>query len=1414
MKPLISKCRILIILNSRNNFDVIIPFINQQNCELFKFDCHGSKYLENTIKELSPNILIIDATGSNDAIRKTIKNVKTIYDLNKTILIFNAQTDHKDIVFAIHSGISSLLPFENIEKITEVIKEIRIKEDRTSDYDSEKKIYNARLHLLDFAINHKLKDVFQEALDQICLLTNSKIGFYYFLEDEKTISLQAWSTTTKQKVCKTKEKDQHYPVEEVGVWVECIKQRGPIIHNDYSIIDNKKGLPEGHVPVVRELVVPVLRSSEIVAVMGVGNKGEDYTEKDIKLVSLFADLVWDILEKKRIENDLHLSETRFRTFVEQANENIFLLTKEGFFKYISPNWKATLGYEENEVIGKSYEEFVFKDDLNKCKTFLSETFRTKRKLKGVEYRVRDKVGNWHWHTTNSVIIFDEENQTELFLGISHDISSLKESESKLKQQKTQIKHKLQILTQPYGYVDEFSLSDLLDLEAIQSMMDDFYKLTNIGIGIIDMDGNILIQNGWQRICTEYHRVYPETRKNCLKSDLELTRYTELNSINCYRCKNNMWDISTPIIVDGNHLGNIFLGQFVFEDDVLDEALFRQQAKKYGFDEDDYMLALNEVPRWNKETIETTMQFYTKLAQIISNMSLSNLKLVRKNEENLKLIQDIRDSEARYRALVNTSPSAVLVAKNNRYVFANPAGLKILGYQTVEAIRNQNVMDTIHPDSHEAIIERIKNAKLGQSNSPLELKIINKDGVVITTESTSLPIKMNGEEHILIVSYDITERKKIEADLKAANVKLQALWDLASLNGSQTELSAESMLQSILEMTDSAYGIMGSYKSKKGGFQINLVVNRHKKQDQVIQNMPVVLRENIQGLQNIFSKNKPQIFNHIETNLGISTIFPENHLSFSNLMSIPLVQPIQGNTIIVVANVSSPYDEQDIHQVKTFLLNSSTIQEKRLAEVKLKKSEILLKETQKLSKAGGWEFDVKAKTLYWSEETYRIHGLNPFTEAQDSNKMVENSLDCYYPEDCEKVRCAFDECAKNGTPYKVEARFRSYDGGEKWVQTMGKAVFDSGKVTKVQGNIIDITEFKEIQNQLKQQTNLLEASQKSAHLGSYIINLEDETAYWTDETFRIFGMPENSVTPTVSSYQSLVHPDDVDQLNACLEKTVRDGTAFNLTYRILRSDGEIRYVHSLGHLIQDEQTKVNYLEGTIQDVTESKELQISLQNSLREKEVLLREVHHRVKNNLASIIGLLELEKFAKQDNGENALFLNELVNRIRSISMVHENLYQSDDLSKIDFQNYLTSLVSHLKSSFQSSVAPIINVQAKNVKLSLELAVPCGLIINELITNAYKHAFPTEYRKGESQSVINIHMRKIDDKYKIMVKDNGIGLPEDINFESPKTMGMKLVKMLGEYQLRGTLEIIRSKGTQIELMFSDPEEGKWFKNQY
>jgi len=233
-------------------------------------------------------------------------------------------------------------------------------------------------------------------------------------------------------------------------------------------------------------------------------------------------------------------------------------------------------------------------------------------------------------------------------------------------------------------------------------------------------------------------------------------------------------------------------------------------------------------------------------------------------------------------------------------------------------------------------------------------------------------------------------------------------------------------------------------------------------------------------------------------------------------------------------------------------------------------------------------------------------------------------------------------------------------------------------------------------------------------------------------------------------------------------------------------------YSFNRMTESLQKAHEELERRIEERTRAEE---QVRASLAEKEVLLKEIHHRVKNNLQVISSLLNLQSDTVQDE-ESLEVLRESQNRIRSMAFVHENLYQSEDLARIDFGRYIRNLSSYLFSSYSVNPSLIrLRLDVADVYLGVDTVIPCGLIVNELISNSLKHAFP-EGREGE----IHVDLRMEDGQVVLVVGDDGVGLPEGLNLQRTETLGLQLVDTLIG-QLEGSIELDNSKGTTFRIVF-------------
>jgi two-component sensor histidine kinase len=219
-------------------------------------------------------------------------------------------------------------------------------------------------------------------------------------------------------------------------------------------------------------------------------------------------------------------------------------------------------------------------------------------------------------------------------------------------------------------------------------------------------------------------------------------------------------------------------------------------------------------------------------------------------------------------------------------------------------------------------------------------------------------------------------------------------------------------------------------------------------------------------------------------------------------------------------------------------------------------------------------------------------------------------------------------------------------------------------------------------------------------------------------------------------------------------------------------------------------------GAAQDITKSKNAEEQIQKNLREKEILLKEIYHRVKNNLNVITSLLNLQSSKIQTKEEALEAFRESRDRVFAMALIHEKLYMSEDFARVDMKSYIESMIQELFYIHKVEPSITLDIQVQDVYLDINTAIPCGLILNELVTNIFKYAFPDK-RKGTLQIVFS---HKKEGKYQLIVHDNGIGLPWNMDIEKVESLGLQLVQMLTK-QIDGVLKINRNDGTHFQITF-------------
>jgi len=306
---------------------------------------------------------------------------------------------------------------------------------------------------------------------------------------------------------------------------------------------------------------------------------------------------------------------------------------------------------------------------------------------------------------------------------------------------------------PANPVSETPLAALIDIDELRTILDDLSALLGITTALLDLEGNIIQSAGWQKACTAFHRAVPTSCANCTESDLFLASHLQEGEFVDYKCKNGLWDVVTPVFIGEQHLGNLYCGQFFYDDDVVDDDFFIAQAKRFGYDKKSYLAAIHEMPRFSRERVRSIMAMIVGLASYLSNLSLTNMRL--------------RESRTQMETLINTLPDPVWVKDTNgTFVACNRAFAHMLGATSGELIGKTDY-DYCPPEV--ANFFRQKDREAITANSPRinEEWLTNAESglpILLETIKTALP-DINGHPiGVLGIARNITERKQTEENL--------------------------------------------------------------------------------------------------------------------------------------------------------------------------------------------------------------------------------------------------------------------------------------------------------------------------------------------------------------------------------------------------------------------------------------------------------------------------------------------------------------------------------------------------------------------------------------------------------------------------------------------------------------------------
>jgi PAS domain S-box len=891
--------------------------------------------------------------------------------------------------------------------------------------------------------------------------------------------------------------------------------------------------------------------------------------------------------------------------------------------------------------------------------------------------------------------------------------------------------------------NNYSFPDLVDINKIKELLTSFYELTGIVSALEDLDGNVLECNdgfvaiGWQDICLNFHRKHPETLKKCIKSGARICDKLKAGERqSSHICLNGLVDIAVPIYIGGEHLANLFAGQFLFESPNIE--FFRQQASKYGFNEDEYLKALSKVGVFHEEFVEKAMSFLTNLASVIGEMGLEKKKL-------LESKQVLQESEERYRALVENSPDFIFrIDKELNFLYANYStdtfklsAEELVGKNLEELHLSEETMDML--------VENIQNTINTGETHEIEFKFQSIKGLSFYQSHIIPEYNAKGKiETLLLVNRNITKHKKAEIALKENEKKFRSLINNA------TDL--------IRILDEKGVIIFDSPSSKRIlGYPEGYFIGKDPLDFVHPDDLEMVAKD----LQEVYAKRNPGIPIEFRIKKADGSYMPVESLS-QNLIDVPEIKGI----VVITHPIIERKKTEDMLLFQADILNN------------VRDCVIV--------------YDICGKIIYWNKGAEAIYG---YFEEEIIGKDIEilylNRDKCHFEHD-------LDGILRYGE-YNGEWEGKRKDGSRVYVDVRETVMYDTnGKIIGIIGVSKDIRERKKAEKQIKRSEAYYRTIFENTGAATIIVE-EDTTLSLVNAEFeKLYGYSKEEIEGK-KSWKEFVTSDYKNKMEEYHNLRRIDPKLAPRNY-------EMKFIDRYGS-IKDMFTTVAIIPGTekslisLLDITASKIAENKIKESLMEKEVLLKEIHHRVKNNLQIISSLLNLQTRCVE--GEETInVLKESQNRVKTMAMVHEKLYQSEDLKDINFREYTENLVSDLFYSYGVKKGTIdLQIDVDNLNMDIDTAIPCGLIINEIVTNSLKYAFPGP----NSKEIVKVQLKKQQhDKLELVILDNGKGMPDNLDIENVETLGLKMVTILVN-QLKGTLELDRTNGTKFNIIFGEME---------
>lgn len=1134
-------------------------------------------------------------------------------------------------------------------------------------------------------------------------------------------------------------------------------------------------------------------------------------------------VIQDISDRKKAEEELRKSEEKYRLISENTSDGIVHFSPDGIIDYVSPSYLSQLGYSEYDEMGRDYDTIspeIHPEDRDVLFKSIYKAIEGKRQELTYTYRVRHSKGYYIWREDHSNFLYAESGK---YLGAyvsCRDITERKNIESKLALLNKAIEASpaIIIITDVKGNIEyvnpRFSCITGYSSEEVIGKNPRFLKSGKTDEGVyLDMWNTLTSGSEWKgyfrnkkksgdfyyelaTIAPVKNEKGETTNYIAIKEDLTEKRYMQ-ESLEESNIRFNtlagsqtvlIWESGTDKLCSyfnptwlsytgrtiEEEMGNGWL-QGVHPED-LERCLqvyTESFDKRQEFSMEYRLRRANGEYGWIFDHGSPKYHDQEFIGYIGTCVDISQ----NKNYENI-----LRESEEKYRLLHEFAEVGIGYYNSEGIILSyNQLAAKNMGGVPDDFI-GKSIFDLFPKADADAYFERIRKAIDSSTPDVYEDMVPLPAGNMYFLSTFTKVVDVQGNlMGIQIISQNITDRKQAEEELRESKQKAEMMLNIAA-----EIIIAEDFDGNILLLNESGHRILG-YESPelvgKNWFDTCLPIENRETVKRYFKSMHNCDLHSILANENdVITKSGER-----KTILWHNSILKDRNGKNVGLFSSGEDITDRKRTEIALQLKNEEYEA--INEELRSTTEEVQVQNEELIQTQelLLQSERRLNQAEKVAKIGNWTLQLSTKTMIASNGADEIYGV-------DFNRVplavVQNIP---LPEYRSILDKALSDLLTRNSTYDLEFKIRRpIDGKIRDIHSV--ATYDK-KTNTVFGVIQDITERKRDEAALRQKEEKYRFALEGSNLGEWDWDYKSGKVVRNARWAEMLGYSPEELEATIQQGVDLIHPDDIQTVRQ-LTKEHFDGLTdhYSIEYRMKTKSGDYKWIRDSGKImVRDGENNPIRLCGTHEDIDERKRTIHRIESLLAEKELLLKEVHHRIKNNMNTISSLISLQINTVSEPSAK-LALQDAENRIQSMSTLYDKLYQSLGYKELSIRDFLTTLVDEVVANFPNGHLVTVIKEIDDFLVNINKLQPIAIIVNELLTNIMKYAF-----NGRDKGMITVSATSNNGRMQFSIQDDGVGMPENISFKNSTGFGLQLVDAMTQ-QLNGKIRIERAKGTKVILV--------------